>query len=487
MTQRRHDGRTHGVRPITAAGALLATLVGIASIPTGASELQVNTFIVGDQAYPAVCRDPSGRTVVVWESRDQDGSKNGVRARRYDPSGAPAGDEIAVNVFTDDDQQLPAVTCRPDGSFLVAWESRGQDGDDFGIIAERFDASGARLGNETVVNTTTAGRQAHPAVCSDAEGNFVIAWQSDGQDGDGLGIVAQRFAADGIRRGGELMVNTFTARSQTHPAIACTDRGAFVIAWDSHLQDGDGEGVFAQAFGPDGERLGDERRVNTTTRGTQHWPAVARVPTGDVVIAWESYDDQDGDSAGIFAQRFAADGTPRWGELQLNAVTTHNQEKPSIAALDGGGFAVAWSSPDGDGSGVFVRQFGPSGAPLGPEAQVNAYTHGDQGVTSRDGHALAVAPGAEPLIVWQSTALTGAPQDGSGAGVFTARVARLEACAGDCSADRAVTVDELVRGVSIALGATALPACLAFDLDGNDEVTIAELVAAVNAALQGCV
>ncbi len=60
------------------------------------------------------------------------------------------------------------------------------------------------------------------------------------------------------------------------------------------------------------------------------------------------------------------------------------------------------------------------------------------------------------------------------------------ACVGDCNGDRQVTVDELVRGVNIALGASPLSTCPSFDSDGSGEVTVDELVRAVNSALAGC-
>jgi hypothetical protein len=59
-------------------------------------------------------------------------------------------------------------------------------------------------------------------------------------------------------------------------------------------------------------------------------------------------------------------------------------------------------------------------------------------------------------------------------------------CAGDCNGDAAVTIDELVKSVSIALGSGASGICAAADGDGDGQVTIAELVRAVNAALDGC-
>jgi len=59
-------------------------------------------------------------------------------------------------------------------------------------------------------------------------------------------------------------------------------------------------------------------------------------------------------------------------------------------------------------------------------------------------------------------------------------------CPGDCNGDAAVSIDELVRGVGIALGSTALDSCPAFDGGADGAVSIDELIAAVNAALGGC-
>jgi hypothetical protein len=62
----------------------------------------------------------------------------------------------------------------------------------------------------------------------------------------------------------------------------------------------------------------------------------------------------------------------------------------------------------------------------------------------------------------------------------------VPACAGDCNGDGMVAINELVTGVSIALGSAPVTSCPAIDTDGNGEVAINELVAAVNNALSGC-
>lgn len=67
-----------------------------------------------------------------------------------------------------------------------------------------------------------------------------------------------------------------------------------------------------------------------------------------------------------------------------------------------------------------------------------------------------------------------------------AAAAPAAACVGDCSGDEAVTVDELVLGVSAALGTVTIDECLIFDRDGSGDITVDELLEAVNNALAGC-
>ncbi|MBI1814407.1 MAG: hypothetical protein HYR72_05475 [Deltaproteobacteria bacterium] len=59
-------------------------------------------------------------------------------------------------------------------------------------------------------------------------------------------------------------------------------------------------------------------------------------------------------------------------------------------------------------------------------------------------------------------------------------------CTGDCDGNHAVTVDELVIGVDIALESMPLDRCPSFDRDHDSHVTVDELVTAVNEALTMC-
>ena len=59
-------------------------------------------------------------------------------------------------------------------------------------------------------------------------------------------------------------------------------------------------------------------------------------------------------------------------------------------------------------------------------------------------------------------------------------------CTGDCNGDGTVTVNELIQGVGIALGQSALALCPVIDRNGNGVVSVDELLTAVNALLGGC-
>src|ERR1051326_1420451 len=96
--------------------------------------------------------------------------------------------ETRVNTTTASDQIIPAVAALGDGGYVVTWTRYDQDGSGGGIHAQRYNASGNTVGDETRVNTTTGDTQEQPSVAPLADGGYVVTWMSDGQDGSGGGI-----------------------------------------------------------------------------------------------------------------------------------------------------------------------------------------------------------------------------------------------------------------------------------------------------------
>ncbi|HEY5597923.1 MAG TPA: tandem-95 repeat protein [Kiloniellales bacterium] len=372
-------------------------------------EFAVNTTTAAAQQAPAMAALQGGGFVTTWESQNQDGSGFGIFAQRFDANGQPAGPEFQVNTFTQNHQQLPEVAALANGGFVIVWTSQNQDGNNNGVFAQRFDANGQAAGAEFQVNTFIQGAQDAADVAALADGGFVVTWQSQSQDGNGMGVFAQRFDAAGQAVGGEFQVNTFTQNGQQAPDVAALADGGFVVVWESQNQDGNNLGVFGQRFDATGEAVGSEFRINTFTQNAQQSAEVAALADGGYVVVWESQ-NQDGSNLGLFGQRFAADGSAAGGEFRINTQTLGNQQTAAVAALADGGFAVVWQSDgqDGSGFGVFGQRFDANGAAIGPEFQINGFTAGAQGMAD-----VAVLADGSLAVTWQS-----AGQDGSFEGVF---------------------------------------------------------------------
>jgi hypothetical protein len=342
---------------------IFAQLYASNGTPTG-SEFQVNTYTDGQQEQPSVCCDAVGDFVVTWRQEDdQDGDGSGVFGQRFSSGGGFIGTEFQVSTSTAGNQGYEAICCGADGNFVVSWESYDQDGDRNGIFAQRFANSGALAGAEFQVNTYTENRQRGPAVACSAAGDFVVAWSSYGQDGDSRGIFGQRFAVNGTFLGAEFLANTYTLADQRSVEMCRDANGAFVLAWESTGQDGSGTGIFGQRFDSAGLPSGSEFQASATAAGNQQDPAICCGSGGDFVVAW----DRATSEYQIFARRFAGSGDVG-GDVPVSFATDAYQTDPAVVCRDGGGFAVVWqkAEADGDSFGVFGRLFAITGVNAAP-------------------------------------------------------------------------------------------------------------------------
>ncbi|MFO1430156.1 MAG: hypothetical protein U1F76_08460 [Candidatus Competibacteraceae bacterium] len=402
--------------------------------PSVGPEFQVNTYTTNEQQAPAMAMDADGDFVVVWQSNGQDGDGYGIFAQRYNATGIPqeSGNppkfEFPVNTITSSNQQYPAIAMDADGDFVVVWQGPQIVSD---IYARRYDKNGNDLNTpEFRVNTTTTGRQWYPAVAMDAAGDFVVAWQSQGQDGSGWGIYAQRYNAAGVPQGSEFPVNTYTTNDQKSPAVAMdATTGDFVVVWESDGQDGSLGGIYAQRYtiGTNGvpQAQGSEFLVNTYTINSQQNPAVAMDATGNFVVTWMST-MQDGPGNSIHARIYYKNGTV----LEDLTPTSSANASPALTMDANGNFVIAWGSLVGQTGGaeaswdIYAQRYNAAGAPQGSEFWVNTYS---ANVTYREFYgynpsaAMAMNAAGNFKIVWQSF-------DGKGTGIFGQRYALACRC-----------------------------------------------------------
>ncbi|MFK0087404.1 type I secretion C-terminal target domain-containing protein, partial [Pseudomonas sp. NPDC090755] len=338
-------------------------------------EVLVNSTTADGQMDPLIVKLMGGGYVVSWMSLGQSSNSSfDIYSQRFNASGAPVGDEVRVNSTTANAQQQQVIGALSDGGYVVSWTSSGQDGSGLGIYAQRYDASGVAVGGEVRVNTVTANNQYSPSVAGLADGRYVVSWVSEGQDGSGTGIYAQFYNAGGVAVGGEVQVNSTSLGNQTEPTIGALNDGGYVVNWMFVGLDGS-TGIYAQRYDAIGAAVGGEVLLSSTSPGSQSHPVVAGLSNNGYVVSWMSY-GQDGSDSGIYAQHYDVNGTAVGSAFRVNSTTLGNQSAQEIAVLNDGDYVVTWMSNDQDGSswGIYAQRFDVSGTAVGGEVRVNSTT-----------------------------------------------------------------------------------------------------------------
>lgn len=374
------------------------------------ADVLVNTNTTGNQSQSSVASLADGGYVVTWTDSSSVTLFAEIYAQRFDAFGQKTGGEFKVNTTTAGNQSLPQVTGLADGGFVVVWQ--GPDVANNGIFAQRYDGSGAALGLEFQVNTTTALSQVAPMAFALADGGFVVVWVSP--DGSNDGVFLRRYDAFGTG-GIETAVNNVTTGQQDGPSATLLSNGTYVVVFDG--PDAGGDGIYARLFNDDGPLL-NAFAVNVTTANEQIDPDVASLANGGFVVTWRS-DFQDGSVSGVFARVFDNGGIALSDEIGVNQFTLLNQSNSSVAGLKNGGFVVTWESTYQDDAtfytGVYARRFDATGNALGDEFRVASRAESDQYASS----VSALEDGG--FVVSWTSAGQDDPNSASGSGIYSQR------------------------------------------------------------------
>lgn len=359
-------------------------------IPASGAQFTAHSETDGLQRNAAAAMAADGRFVIVWDSLPSGGlGPAGIHAQRFLATGDASGAPLRVNTDTDHVQAFPAVAMASDGRFVVVWVSEEQDGSGDGIFGQLYDASGAAVGTEFAVNSTTVGPQKEPAVAMADDGRFVVTW--DGSSGSN--VFGQRFDSSAAPIDGEFVVNTFSAAVEQTSTVGMAADGRFVVSWLGRSITN--YGIFAQRFGADGSMQGTEFQVNGFRPSGQDQPAVAVAPDGRFIVTWHSIDQGGDDRGGIFGRQFDASGGALGSEFHVNTQTANHQRNPSVATDTTGAFVVAWQSNAASSLRIFGQIYGPSGARIGGEFAIS-----DSSGTERPTVAMSMDNGF--VVAWDT-------------------------------------------------------------------------------------
>lgn len=318
-----------------------------------------------ERLQPTVAALPDGG-FVMFESQDFNGNGTDfdILGRQHDANGTQVRTLSAA--ASGQVEGSPAMAVLAGGGFAVVWQQPAFGPDNSGaVVTQLFSSLGSKVGVRTQVNTFVAGAQSQPDIAALADGGYVITWVSDGQDGSGNGVYAQRYDSGGSQVGGEFKVSDGSAGDQSAPSVVGLDNGGFVVVWQNSVGDGQGTsyGIVQSVYGVPGNS-DFSAPVNRIETGDQKNPVIAALVGGGYVVAWEST-VQDGSGVGIFAAKFDTFGNQAAAEFRVNTTTAGDQVSPSVTGLADGGFIVGWTSSDGDSTGVFAQRYDAAGNAVG--------------------------------------------------------------------------------------------------------------------------
>jgi hypothetical protein len=246
--------------------------------------LRVNVETAGFQRRPRASFG-AGTLVVAWESSDYaERDATGVHARLLTRRGRPMGNEVRADAGDVPELWNAAVAINQHGEVLVVWEVG--DARDTDVMARRYGRGLVAAGEPFVANRSVAGRQRRPAVVANAQGDFLVAWQSWAGGGAIHGIRGQLYSRTGAVVGAERAISVGTGEVQISPALALLPSGRVVAAWMDWVNTTP-IGAFAVVLDGTGQRLGDEVKVSEQRLYPQYQLSVSASPTGEVMAVWE--------------------------------------------------------------------------------------------------------------------------------------------------------------------------------------------------------
>lgn len=381
----RFDGSGNHAAGVSAAQQVIVTAAM-------GDEMMANRRLSFIQRRPALASLRQG-AVVVFEDQHTAGGPFGITAQQLDSTGIPTGPAIEVS-RPQNQTGRPHVAQLEGGAIVVVWQAQGSAATD--IFMRRFRSTDGRpFGPATEINGVTRGVQAAPRIAALQDGGFVVVWQSQNIDGNGLGIAIRFFDNTGAPRGPQMTVNTTTRGNQRNPDVTVLSNGDVVVVWGGPMASG--FGAFAQRLTSDGVLLGGEIEVGSSGSGLTPQAFVTALGSGNFAIAYESSDRPNmwGPIRNV-VQRMRPGGRHWGGEVRMERVIDGAQRMPAIAALRQMGLVTAWRAPDSQRQGIWIQAMGRNGVPIGSPERANQTLAGNQ----REPSVARLGSGRSFVVAW---------------------------------------------------------------------------------------
>ena len=216
-----------------------------------------------DPRTPDAAVDFRGRKIFVW-SESLGISSQEVALRIFDEDNNSLVDPVQVNTLTLNAQDLPRDAVQADGSFLVIWQSSQSNGSDSGksIQGRLVNADGTPSGSQFQVNSRLSVDEVDCSVTGMVDGGFFVAWSRPE-------IHGRRFQANATPVGDDIQVSTLALnvlRDETK--VATADDGRMMVVWTDVDEQEDSTEIRGRILGSTASPLGSDFRINSLITGT---------------------------------------------------------------------------------------------------------------------------------------------------------------------------------------------------------------------------
>ena len=193
-----------------------------ASGTASGAPIVINETSASDPIQPGFTELTNGKIVFTWTEPDfpapGDGSGASVRYRIYDPALATFSATFRANTQTLNDQEDAQVAALDNGQFVIVWtdddSTLGADTSFNKVKMQIFNAAGAKVGSEILVNSQFTFEQENASVAVLDDFRFVVTWQDNSQTGadpNGFSIRSRIYDARiaGINLSGDNTANNY--------------------------------------------------------------------------------------------------------------------------------------------------------------------------------------------------------------------------------------------------------------------------------------
>lgn len=336
----------------------------------GNKELILGSFLVNtiyrtsDQGYNKVaCVGlSSGKYVITYSSKGQDGSAEGIYGKIYNSDNIVLKDEFLINTTTDKAQVGNNMAFSKMDEFIVTWDANQTNSSR--IYFKIFDEAGNVIKDETTANTLNMGQQFNAVVYSIGGTKAFVCWRGNYPSCSAYEIQCKLidFKGNFISKA-ELRMSWNGNYDKVDPTVTTLKNLSNVIAWNTYGIEGSNQGVYF-------DFNYSYQLVNSVFTDVQENPYITALNNGGYIITWTCAGCDGSDNA-CLGQIFDGTGKKNGEEFIINKTTTKDQENCKSAVLSNNNIFLVWQSLNQDKFDVLLtKNLGIYGKIISQEGQL---------------------------------------------------------------------------------------------------------------------